>query len=115
MWLYAGLSEKLTENAKNAIEDSDLLVSQMVRLELQYLFEIGRITVNPSIILKSLSRSINLKISDFPLREVIEESLKIDWTRDVFDRMLTAEASATENKLITADEPIQANFKQAIW
>jgi len=44
-----------------------------------------------------------------------QNSLKIDWSRDVFDRMLTAEASATESKLITADEPIQANFKQAIW
>lgn len=115
VWLYAGLSEKLTENAKKAIEDSVLLISEMVRLELQYLFEIGRITANPAKLLKNLSRSINLKISDCPLSEIVEESLKIDWTRDVFDRMLTAEAGATESKFITADETIRTNFNGVVW
>lgn len=115
VWLYAGLTEKLTENAKKEIDDCHVLISQMVRLELQYLYEIGRVRVKPSKIIKSLSKSIDLKISDCPLNEIIDEALKIDWTRDVFDRLLTAEAQAKGSGFITADENIRVNLKQAIW
>jgi len=115
VWLYSGLTEKLTENAKKAIDDCDVLISKMVRLELQYLFEIGRIKVQPAKIIKSLSKSINLKISDRSLSEIIDEASKIDWTRDVFDRLLTAEAIANESGFITADEDVRVNFKQAVW
>jgi len=115
VWLYAGLTEKITENAKKAIENCDVLISQLVRLELQYLFEIGRIKSKPSMMIKSLSESIDLKVSDFPLSEIIDEALKTDWTRDVFDRLLVAEAKTKGAGLITADDDIRAEFKQAIW
>lgn len=115
VWLYAGLTQKLTESAQKAIENYDVLISQMVKLELQYLFEIGRIRVTPSKIIKGLSKSINLKISDCLLSEIIDEALKIDWTRDVFDRILTAEAERNKIGFITADEDIRANYKQAVW
>ena len=115
VWLYAGLKNKLTENAKKTIEDCDVFISQMVRLELQYLFEIGRIKVKPSKIIKSLSKSINLKITDCPLNKIMDEALKIDWTRDVFDRLLTAEAKTKQSNFITADEDIRVNYSQAIW
>ena len=115
VWLYAGLTKKLTENAKKAIEDCDVFISQMVRLELQYLFEIGRIKVKPSKIIESLSRAINLKTTDCPLSKIIDEALIIDWTRDVFDRLLTAEAKTKQTNFITADEKIRVNYSQAIW
>lgn len=54
VWLYAGLIDKFTDIAKEAINDSDVLISQFIRLELQYLFEIARIKVKPEIILKDL-------------------------------------------------------------
>ena len=114
-WLYAGLTEKLTENAKKAIDNCDVQISQVVRLELQYLFEIGRIKTTPATLIKSLSRSIDLRLSDCPLKEIIDESLKIDWTRDVFDRLLAAEAAAKGAGFITADADIRTNLKQAIW
>ena len=87
----------------------------MVRLELQYLFEIGRIKAKPSKIIKSLSQSINLQISDRPLSNIIDEAFKISWTRDVFDRLMVAEAKAIGSGLITADDDIRKNFNQAIW
>lgn len=59
------------------------MISQMSRLELQYLFEMGRITVRPERILNYLFKVINLKISSIPLNEIIDEALKIGWTRDV--------------------------------
>ena len=115
VWLYAGLIEKITENAKKAIEDCDVFISQLVRLELQYLFEIGRIKHKPSMVIKSLSESIDLKVSDFPLSEIINEALKTDWTRDVFDRLLVAEAKSNQAGFITADDNIRVEYKHAIW
>lgn len=115
VWLYAGLVEKITENAKRAIEDCNVFISQLVRLELQYLLEIGRIKHKPSMIIKSLSESIDLKVSDFPLNEIINEALKTDWTRDVFDRLLVAEAKSNQAGFITADDNIRVEYKHAIW
>ena len=115
VWLYAGLVDKLTDAAKKAIDESDLFVAQMVRLELQYLFEIGRIKVKADTILKSLSNTIGLKVSDIAFNQIIEEALKISWTRDVFDRLLVAEAKILRHGFVSADRNIQSNFKQTIW
>ena len=115
VWLYAGLVDKLTDAAKKAIDESDLFVSQMVRLELQYIFEIGRIKVRADTIIKSLSKTIGLKISAVAFNQVIEEALKISWTRDVFDRLLVAEAKTLKHGFISADRNIQSNYQHTIW
>ncbi len=44
VWLYAGLTAKLSDCAKHLINENELYISPIVRLELQYLYEIGRIT-----------------------------------------------------------------------
>ena len=115
VWLYAGLVDKLTGAAKKAIEESELFVSQMVRLELQYLFEIGRIMVRADTIIKSLSKTIGLKISAVAFNQIIEEALRISWTRDVFDRLLVAEAKTLKYGFVSADRNIQSNYKLTIW
>jgi PIN domain nuclease of toxin-antitoxin system len=115
VWLYAGLVDKFTDAARSAIDDSDLVVSHMVRLELQYLFEIGRIKVKGDTIIRNLSKTIGLRISDIPFDQVIEEALKINWTRDVFDRLLVSEAIVAKQGFISADRNIQKNFKKTIW
>jgi PIN domain nuclease of toxin-antitoxin system len=115
VWLYAGLLEKITDAAKQAIDESNLFISQMVRLELQYLYEIGRIKVRPDTIINSLSKSIGLKVSDFEFNQIIEEALKLKWTRDVFDRLLVAEAKALKRDFISADRLVQSNFNKTIW
>ena len=115
VWLYAGLIEKISQTATQTIEANDLLISPMVKLELQYLFEIGRITVKPDTIVKNLFVAIGLKISETPLHQIIEKALNISWTRDVFDRLLAAEALVVGGGFITADKNIKSNLKLAIW
>jgi len=115
VWLYAGLIEKISDTAKQAIEDNDVMISPLVRLELQYLFEIGRVTVKPDTIVKNLFAAIGLRVSETPLQQIIEEAMKINWTRDVFDRMLSAETMVTGGGFITADKNIKSNLKLAIW
>lgn len=115
VWLYAGLIKKLSDKAKHAIDTCDVLISPMVKLELQYLFEIGRITVKPDTIIKVLFKAIGLGVSETPLQQIIEEALKIRWTRDVFDRFLSAKATLVGGGFITADELIRSNLKVAVW
>ncbi len=115
VWLYAGIEEKLSKIAIQQIENNELLISHMVRLELQYLFEIGRITKNPAIITTSLEKSIGLKISEMNAEQMFNRAIEYSWTRDVFDRLITAEADVKNFLLITKDRNIQANYKKAIW
>ena len=116
VWLYAGLLDKITPKAKAGIDDNNVAVSQFVRLELQYLYEIGRIKFKPNKIIGALAGEIDLRISECPLNNIIEEALKINWTRDVFDRLLVAETMRNQSLLlITADKKIREKFIQALW
>ena len=115
VWLYAGLVEKLSQSTKKTIDDCDLLISHIVRLELQYLYETGRIKVTAHDIIKYLSKAVGLKTSESSFNKIINEALKINWTRDVFDRLIVSESSLEEIGLVTADTIILKNYKYAIW
>ena len=54
-------------------------------------------------------------VSDEPFNDIINEALKIKWTRDVFDRMFVAEARVKKAHFITADQQILDNFNKAVW
>lgn len=115
VWLYDNLLNKLSNDAIQQIEDNEILITQMVRLEMQYLFEIGRIKVTPETIIKDLNKSIGLKVSQMKVEQVFDQAIDYQWTRDVFDRLITAEAEAMGFALITKDEKILANYEKAIW
>ena len=114
-WLYAGRPDLLPDEARRRIDDSDLLISPMVCLELQYLLEIGRIAEPASRVLEALSAEIGLKVCDLPFARVVTEALTDDWTRDPFDRIIVAQARAREAPLMTADEDMLGNYQRAVW
>ena len=115
VWLYAGLSNKISPKATQYINCNELLISQMVKLELQYLFEIKRISVPPKTIINGLNNSINLKVSSMEVEEVFNYAVECSWTRDVFDRLITAEAGAKNLVLISKYKNILSNYKKAVW
>lgn len=115
IWLYAKLLKKFSNAAIQQIEENGVFVSQMVRLELQYLYEIGRITVTAETVIKDLKKSIGLKVSQMDAEQVFDHAIEYAWTRDVFDRLITAEADAMDIVLVTKDKNILANYKKAIW
>lgn len=114
VWLYAGLTEKLSEQAKKLINENDCLISPIVKLELQYLYEIGRITAEPDDIVKDLSKHIGLKVCDKDFAEVVDVACTITWTRDPFDRLIVANALSNNELLLTADSHILSNFSKAV-
>lgn len=115
VWLYAGLSEKLSDFAKTLINENLIYISAIVRLELQYLYEIQRITEQSDIILSDLSNRIGLKVCEQDFNSIITKALTITWTRDPFDRIITANAHLQNNILLTKDQQILDNYIYAQW
>ncbi len=115
VWLYAGKSDLLSPLAVERIEAEDLLISPMVQLELEYLREIDRLTVGSALVIESLAQRIGLTVCDLPFPIVMIESIVQAWTRDPFDRLITAQAIARNVPLLTKDRHIQENCALAVW
>lgn len=115
IWLFLGLTEKLSLKAINLIECSDLSISAMVLLEIQYMYEIKRLNNDAAFVFKELDRLINLKLSEHSFSTIAKEALTISWTRDPFDRLIVANAQISDCKLLTRDNRILENSKLALW
>lgn len=115
VWLYAGQLERFSDEIQSLLNEHDLLISPIVQLELQYLHEIERITVDAQTILTDLAARIGLKISDKPFQAVVGEATAVSWTRDPFDRLIVANASLNNDILISKDQNILSNYPNAKW
>ena len=115
VWLYAGKVEKLSEQAKELINDHEVFISPVVRLELQYLFEIQRITDESNKIVFDLSDRIGLKMCGKSFNTIVSGALDFSWTRDPFDRIIVANAAINRNILVTKDQNILENYEKAMW
>ncbi len=114
-WLYSGETDLFSSTACQLIEDNELLISPMVLLELQYLREIKRIIVEPTVIFDNLAETVGLQKCQSSFGLVIAESMRITWTRDPFDRIITATAAMHNAMLLTKDEQIRQEYDRAFW
>jgi PIN domain nuclease of toxin-antitoxin system len=115
-WLYAGAAERIPPRSRAAIDRAEALgISPMVQLELQYLYEIERVREPAEVALTSLERTVGLRVVDGSLDEVVRAALRLDWTRDPFDRLIAAHATVLDAPLATADEALRANLSLAMW
>jgi PIN domain nuclease of toxin-antitoxin system len=115
VWLYAGLVEKFSEPVRRWINDQDVYISPIVRLELQYLYEIQRVTVDPDAIVADLTNRIGLQVCDKPFNFIVSRALAYGWTRDPFDRLIVANAALNDNILLSKDQSILNNYAYARW
>lgn len=115
VWLFAGQIEKLSNQAKELLNDNEIQISPIVRLELQYLNEIKRITVSPNDVVTELSNSIGLKVCDKNINNIINNSMTHNWTRDPFDRIIVANAAIDGDFLVTKDQTILENYSKALY
>ncbi|MEA3286625.1 MAG: PIN domain-containing protein [Candidatus Marinimicrobia bacterium] len=115
VWLYAGEIEKLSKRSIDLINANDPYISAIVRLELQYLYEIERITDTANEIIADLSNRIGLEVCDKNFNDIVMGTLDLSWTRDPFDRIIVANAAVNENLLITRDKNILKNYDLSRW
>jgi PIN domain nuclease of toxin-antitoxin system len=98
-----------------ALEAYKLMISPIVRLEMQFLNEVGRIDEKPDRILRSLGADFGIGVCNDPFESVIEAAEAIHWTRDPFDRIIVAQASLERVPLITKDVSMRKHYKLSVW
>ncbi len=79
------------------------------------MYEIGRVSEPASAPLSALRRGLGLQIADVSLAELIKTATGISWTRDPFDRLISAHAIVSNAPLVTADEKIREHLPLATW
>ena len=116
IWLFAGRLNLISPNARQAIEETPaLLISPMVLLELDFLYEIEKIRVDSNRVRTYLNQKIGLEVCDKRFERVCKAAVHEKWTRDPFDRLITAQAAITLSGLITKDRIILEHYQQALW
>jgi PIN domain nuclease of toxin-antitoxin system len=116
IWLREKAFSKLSSKSKEFIEYADkVLISPMVILELNYLYEIERIIEKPNKIVSDLGEMIGLKVDTVNFFDVIQVAQELIWTRDAFDRLIVANAQLRHSVLITKDNRILDNYDGAVF
>lgn len=115
VWLYTNSIDKISVVAQQYIESSELLICPMVLLELQYLFEIGKLLVQADEMYEDLHFRIGLRVDHETLwSRVVKEAITLNWTRDPFDRLIVAHTNVLNCHLISKDQMIKSHFDKVI-
>ncbi len=114
IWLAADLKQ-VSQLVQEKVNNADIVISPIVKLELDYLAGIGRITVSSTEIVEKLTREADLSLSCATFADVIDQASDLGWTRDPFDRIITADAICNDAELATKDKLIHKNYSKAIW
>ncbi|MHC4470774.1 MAG: type II toxin-antitoxin system VapC family toxin [Planctomycetota bacterium] len=114
-WLYAGRVDLVPAPVRRLLEKEALLVSPMVALELQYLFEVGRVGAGAETVLGALRGGIGLEVCDLPFERVVAGALGLGWTNDPFDRLIVSQADLRDAPLVTKDRSILDHYPRGVW
>ena len=115
VWLYAADLARIPSRARALLVEEDLLISPMVVLELEYLFETARIKEHAEPILDYLTRKTGLRTDTTTFFDLVKVALNERWTRDPFDRMITAQARFLDLPLLSKDVSIRAHYPRTVW
>ncbi len=56
-----------------------------------------------------------MEVSDGSIAELGQAAADLSWTRDPFDRLISAHAIVANAPLVTADETIREHLPLAVW
>lgn len=115
VWLAGGESRRIPGALRRRLEAEPPAVSPMVALELDLLYEIGRIRSPSLAVLDHLEATVGLTLSPVAFPSAVAAARSLGWTRDPFDRLIVASALAQGAELATADTIIRANYALATW
>lgn len=115
IFLWEGRAEVFGPGSRELLERVTLHISPLVRLELGFLKEVGKLKVDPDHLLGSLAADLGVTMTSDPLEALIPHAMPLSWTRDPFDRLLVATALLHQAPLVTRDTRIHENFAGAVW
>ena len=115
IFLWEGRNEVFGPSSRKLLEEAILLISPMVRLEMTFLKEVGKLKVEPDHLLGSLTSDLGVTVTSESLEALIPLAMPLSWTRDPFDRLIVATALLHQVPLVTRDTKIRENFQNAVW
>jgi PIN domain nuclease of toxin-antitoxin system len=115
IFLWEGRRDVWGAASRDLVESAALQISPTVRLELKFLKEIGRLTVEPDEILGGLGSEWGLVTTSDRIEDVVALAMGLSWTRDPFDRLIVATADLHRAPLLTRDRLIHEHFSGAVW
>jgi PIN domain nuclease of toxin-antitoxin system len=86
-------------------------VSPVSFLEIQFLAEVGRLSVRNPEFTNTVMDDTRFTVDDIPLAAIVRHALSLNWTRDPFDRLLVAHSSARRVALCTTDRGIRSHHR----
>jgi PIN domain nuclease of toxin-antitoxin system len=116
VWLAAGKVSRISPKAKAQLERSELLISPVVLLELEYVHELKRVKLPARDLFQKVAHEVGVRLCDLSFASIVASSLDEKWTRDPFDRLIVANAKASGfAPLVSADEEIRRRYPRTIW
>jgi PIN domain nuclease of toxin-antitoxin system len=116
VWLAQGAIARISRKAQGVLERADLLISPMMLIELEYLYESKRIKLPARDVRLKIEHEIGVRVCDLSFLSVASAGLDEKWTRDPFDRMIVAHAKANGlAPLVSADKEIQKHYPRTVW
>jgi PIN domain nuclease of toxin-antitoxin system len=115
VWLYDDPQRLIPPAVHERLNAEPLALSPFVRLELQYLYEVKKISVPAQAIVDELVPGLEMVLTDPPSAQICQAALTLDWTRDPFDRLISAQAVSSGATLVTKDRVIRSHLPLAWW
>ena len=108
-------TKRIPRKAWKLLENDQVVLSPMARLELEWLHETQRIRHEPATIFDYLARDFGVVIETEGWARAAEIAQVLNWTRDPFDRLIAAHAMVWGAPLLTRDALIQEHYPLAFW
>lgn len=115
VWIVGGQTEKIGKEARALIARAELLISPAVTLELQFLYEVGRVNAPAADAVRTLQQALNVRVASDTFDRVVSAALAESWTRDPFDRLIVAHARLLGATLLSRDRRIAAAYPNTRW
>jgi PIN domain nuclease of toxin-antitoxin system len=107
--------KRIPQGVWRFLDADDLVCSPMARLELDFLYEIGRIQEDPRAIMALLAQDHGVLVETEGWGRSPEIAATLGWTRDPFDRLIVAHALTWAAPLLTRDGKIRDKYNHAFW
>ena len=115
VWLYDDPQRLIPPPVHERLNTEPLALSPFVRLELQYLYEVKKISVPAQVIVDELVPRLEMELTDPPSAQICQGAIALNWTRDPFDRLISAQAVTSGTTLVTKDRVIRNHLPLAWW
>ena len=115
VWIVGGQAEKIGQEARALIARAELLLSPAVTLELQFLYEVGRVNAPAADAMRTLQQACDVRVATDPFDRVVSAAIAESWTRDPFDRLIVAHARMLGALLLSRDRRMAAAYSNTRW